>query len=95
MFVAKSVVDTLAIDSHVFYQVLDGRPLVTARPENLHRSMQGFLAIELFLPWHRPFRDTSYTLSGTTSQECWGRGDFQDGEPQPVNRPIESGSQGL
>src|SRR6266566_7060531 len=52
MFVAKSVVDTLAIDAHVLHQILDRRSLVTARPENLHSLMEDFIAIELFLSRH-------------------------------------------
>ena len=69
MFVAKSVVDTLAVDPHVLDQILDGSPFVTARPENLHGFVEDFIAIELFLPRHGFAVDYSYTRSGTSSQE--------------------------
>jgi hypothetical protein len=52
VFVAKSVVDTLAIDPHVTDQILNGSSLVTARPENLHCLVEDFIPIELFLPRH-------------------------------------------
>src|SRR5438128_3666648 len=52
MFVAKSVVDTLAVDPHMLHQILDRSSLVTARPENLHSLMEDFIAIELFLSRH-------------------------------------------
>src|SRR6185295_12123813 len=52
MLVAKGVVNTLAIDSHVLDQVLNGCPLVTSRPENLHGFMENFIPIELFLARH-------------------------------------------
>src|SRR5438477_650431 len=52
MLVAKGVVHTLAIDPHVFHQILDGCSLVTARPENLHGFMENFIPIELFLSRH-------------------------------------------
>ena len=49
MLIAKGVVNTLAIDSHMLHQILDRRSFVTARPENLHGFMEDFIPIELFL----------------------------------------------
>src|SRR6266566_10058154 len=69
MFVAKSVVDTLAVDPHMLHQILDRSSLVTARPENLHSLMEDFIAIELFLSRHSPCPRCLYTLFGTNSQE--------------------------
>src|SRR5438067_1830028 len=69
MLVAKSIVDTLAVDPHVFHQILDRSSLVTARPENLHSLVEDFIAIELFLSRHSPYPRCLYTLFGTNSQE--------------------------
>src|SRR5258705_8003188 len=52
MLIAKGVVDTLAIDPHVLHQILDRRALVTAHPEHLHRFVENFIWIELFLSRH-------------------------------------------
>src|SRR2546427_10707074 len=74
MLVAKSVVDTLAVDPHMLHQILDRSSLVTARPENLHSLMEDFIAIELFLSRHSSYLGCLYTLSGTNSQELARRG---------------------
>jgi len=52
MLIAECVIDTLAINPHVLHQILDRRSLVTARPENLHRLVEDFISIELFLARH-------------------------------------------
>src|SRR5437868_3248086 len=82
MFVAKSVVDTLAVDPHVLHQILDGSSLVTVRPENLHSLMEDFIAIELFLSRHSPCLGCLYTLCGTNSQESAPL-------PEPVGNKTE------
>ena len=53
MFVPKSVIETLTIDSHPGEQVLDGRRLIAARPEDLHRLLEDLISIKLFMSRHQ------------------------------------------
>ena len=62
MLVPKRVVDTLAVDLHVFHQILDRSSLVTARPEDLHSLIEDFIPIELFLSRHFVFSRLSFIL---------------------------------
>jgi len=49
---AEGIVETLAIDAELIYQILDAGGVIATRPEHLHGLIERGMAVELFGPTH-------------------------------------------
>src|SRR6266536_2468578 len=52
MLITESVIETLAVDTHLIDSFLDGGCFIAARPEDLHCLMERLVPVEFFVPRH-------------------------------------------